>query len=56
VFTKCSPLESPDRAIVHSLKRDSILREAGDSPTRLAHARSPCRRGPRFTSAFTQNE
>jgi aryl-alcohol dehydrogenase-like predicted oxidoreductase len=31
VFTKCSLLEGPDRTVVHSLKRDSILREADDS-------------------------
>ena len=35
VFTKCSLLEGPDRRIAHSLKRDSILREAGDSLQRL---------------------
>jgi aryl-alcohol dehydrogenase-like predicted oxidoreductase len=35
VFTKSSLLEGPDRRVVHSLKRDSILREAGDSLTRL---------------------
>jgi aryl-alcohol dehydrogenase-like predicted oxidoreductase len=35
VFTKCSLLEGPDRRVVHSLKRDSILREAGDSLRRL---------------------
>jgi len=35
VFTKCSLLEGPDRRVVHSLKRDSILREAGDSLERL---------------------
>ena len=28
VFTKCSLLEGPGRSVVHSLKRDSILREA----------------------------
>ena len=35
MFTKCSLLEGPDRTVVHSLKRDSILREAGDSLERL---------------------
>ncbi len=35
VFTKCSLLEGPDRRVLHSLKRDSILREAGDSLKRL---------------------
>jgi aryl-alcohol dehydrogenase-like predicted oxidoreductase len=35
VFTKCSLLEGPGRRIRHSLKRDSILREAGASLTRL---------------------
>jgi aryl-alcohol dehydrogenase-like predicted oxidoreductase len=35
VFTKCSLLEGPDRTVTHSLKRDSILREAEDSLTRL---------------------
>jgi aryl-alcohol dehydrogenase-like predicted oxidoreductase len=35
VFTKCSLLEGPDRRIGHSLKRDSILREADDSLQRL---------------------
>src|SRR3984957_14406969 len=35
VFTKCSLLEGPDRTVEHSLKRDSILREAGDSLARL---------------------
>ncbi len=35
VFTKCSLLEGPGRRVVHSLKRDSILREAGDSLRRL---------------------
>ncbi len=35
VFTKCSLLEGPDRLIAHSLKRDSILREAGHSLQRL---------------------
>ena len=35
VFTKCSLLEGPGRTVVHSLKRDSILREAGDSLERL---------------------
>jgi aryl-alcohol dehydrogenase-like predicted oxidoreductase len=36
VFTKCSLLEGPDRKVVHSLKRDSLLREADDSLRRLA--------------------
>jgi len=35
VFTKCSLLEGPGRRVVHSLKRDSVLREAGDSLERL---------------------
>ncbi len=35
VFTKCSLLEGPDRKVVHSLKRDSILREAEASLARL---------------------
>jgi aryl-alcohol dehydrogenase-like predicted oxidoreductase len=35
VFTKASLLEGPDRRVVHSLKRDSILREAEASLTRL---------------------
>jgi aryl-alcohol dehydrogenase-like predicted oxidoreductase len=35
VFTKCSLLEGPDRRVVHSLNRDSILREVGDSLARL---------------------
>jgi len=35
VFTKASLLEGPDRRVVHSLKRDSILREAHASLTRL---------------------
>jgi aryl-alcohol dehydrogenase-like predicted oxidoreductase len=35
VFTKCSLLEGPGRRIVHSLKRDSILREAHASLERL---------------------
>ncbi len=35
VFTKASLLEGPARRIVHSLKRDSILREAHASLTRL---------------------
>src|SRR5436305_7611291 len=35
VFTKCSLLEGPDRTVAHSLKRDSILREAGNSLERL---------------------
>ena len=35
VFTKCSLLEGPGRKVVHSLKRDSLLREAEASLTRL---------------------
>jgi aryl-alcohol dehydrogenase-like predicted oxidoreductase len=35
LFTKCSLLEGPGRKVEHSLKRDSILREAGDSLERL---------------------
>jgi aryl-alcohol dehydrogenase-like predicted oxidoreductase len=35
VFTKASLLEGPDRRVVHSLKRDSILREANASLERL---------------------
>jgi aryl-alcohol dehydrogenase-like predicted oxidoreductase len=35
VFTKCSLLEGPDRRVVHSLKRDSIRREAEASLARL---------------------
>lgn len=35
VFTKCSLLEGPDRRVAHSLKRDSILREAHASLERL---------------------
>jgi aryl-alcohol dehydrogenase-like predicted oxidoreductase len=35
LFTKCSLLEGPHRAVVHSLKRDSILHEATDSLERL---------------------
>jgi aryl-alcohol dehydrogenase-like predicted oxidoreductase len=35
VFTKASLLEGPDRKVVHSLKRDSIRREAEASLTRL---------------------
>ena len=35
VFTKCSLLEGPNRMVEHSLKRDSILREADASPKRL---------------------
>jgi len=35
VFTKGSLLEGPERRVVHSLKRDSILREAQDSLARL---------------------
>jgi aryl-alcohol dehydrogenase-like predicted oxidoreductase len=36
VFTKASLLEGPDRRVVHSLRRDSILREAHASLDRLA--------------------
>jgi aryl-alcohol dehydrogenase-like predicted oxidoreductase len=35
VFTKCSLLEGPDRRVMHSLKRDSIMREAHASLERL---------------------
>jgi aryl-alcohol dehydrogenase-like predicted oxidoreductase len=35
VFTKCSLLEGPQRRVVHSLGRDSILREAEESLRRL---------------------
>jgi aryl-alcohol dehydrogenase-like predicted oxidoreductase len=35
VFTKCSLLEGPGRTVVHSLNRDSILREAEASLQRL---------------------
>ncbi len=35
VFTKASLLEGPDRRVLHSLKRDSILREAAGSIERL---------------------
>jgi aryl-alcohol dehydrogenase-like predicted oxidoreductase len=35
VFTKCSLLEGPGRTVAHSLKRDSILREAEASLERL---------------------
>jgi aryl-alcohol dehydrogenase-like predicted oxidoreductase len=35
VFTKCSLLEGPDRKVEHSLKRDSVLREAHASLSRL---------------------
>lgn len=35
VFTKCSLLEGPGRHAVHSLKRDSVLREAHTSLERL---------------------
>jgi aryl-alcohol dehydrogenase-like predicted oxidoreductase len=35
VFTKASLLEGPERTVVHSLKRDSILREAEASLQRL---------------------
>jgi aryl-alcohol dehydrogenase-like predicted oxidoreductase len=35
VFTKCSLLEGPDRTVTHNLTRDSIMREAHASLTRL---------------------
>ncbi len=35
MFTKASLLEGPERRVVHSLKRDSIMREAEASLTRL---------------------
>lgn len=35
IFTKCSLLEGPGRTVAHSLKRDSILREAEASLKRL---------------------
>jgi aryl-alcohol dehydrogenase-like predicted oxidoreductase len=35
VFTKCSLVEGPNRTVAHSLKRDSILREAEASLKRL---------------------
>ena len=35
VFTKCSLLEGPGRRVTHSLKRDSVLREAEASLRRL---------------------
>ncbi len=35
VFTKCSLLEGPDRTVIHSLERDSVLREAEASLERL---------------------
>ena len=35
VFTKCSLLEGPGRKVIHSLKRDSIVREAEGSLQRL---------------------
>jgi aryl-alcohol dehydrogenase-like predicted oxidoreductase len=35
IFTKCSLLEGPGRNVLHSLKRDSIFREAEASLTRL---------------------
>ncbi len=35
VFTKCSLLEGPGRTVVHNLSRDSIVREAEASLTRL---------------------
>ncbi|HEY4894885.1 MAG TPA: aldo/keto reductase [Solirubrobacteraceae bacterium] len=35
VFTKCSLPEGPDRTVLHSLKRDSVLREAEQSLQRL---------------------
>jgi aryl-alcohol dehydrogenase-like predicted oxidoreductase len=54
VFTKCSLFEGPGRTVVHSLKRDSILREAepacgGSGSTRSTSTRSTgrTRRGHR---------
>jgi aryl-alcohol dehydrogenase-like predicted oxidoreductase len=35
VFTKCSLVEGPDRTVVHSLERDSVMREAEGSLERL---------------------
>jgi aryl-alcohol dehydrogenase-like predicted oxidoreductase len=35
IFTKASLVEGPGRTVVHSLKRDSIVREVGDSLERL---------------------
>src|SRR4051794_36020037 len=35
IFTKCSLLEGPGRRVIHSLRRDTILREAHDSLQRL---------------------
>ncbi|HEY1519348.1 MAG TPA: aldo/keto reductase, partial [Solirubrobacteraceae bacterium] len=35
VFTKCSLVEGPGRTVVHSLKRESLLREAEASLERL---------------------
>ena len=35
IFTKASLVEGPGRTVVHNLKRDSILREVGDSLERL---------------------
>jgi len=35
LFTKCSLLEGPGRKVIHSLKRDSIRREAEESIARL---------------------
>jgi aryl-alcohol dehydrogenase-like predicted oxidoreductase len=35
VFTKCSLLEGPERRVVHSLERDSVMREAEASLERL---------------------
>ncbi|HSZ40806.1 MAG TPA: aldo/keto reductase [Trebonia sp.] len=35
VFTKCSLIEGPGRKVAHSLKRDSLFREAEASITRL---------------------
>src|SRR5207244_7640077 len=35
IFTKASLVEGPGRRVVHNLKRDSILREVGDSLERL---------------------
>jgi aryl-alcohol dehydrogenase-like predicted oxidoreductase len=35
IFTKASLVEGPGRSVMHNLKRDSILREVGDSLQRL---------------------
>ena len=35
IFTKASLVEGPHRSVVHNLRRDSILREVGDSLERL---------------------